>query len=121
MATSSSATPRKEGKEFFNVQLISNDVRKPPFYVIPKITYKGDPSSVLSMIPPKVLIIQDVQCCYTCKVGEARDLEIRESYQKLCKNDVLKEDNKIIEQKGLTCALYFPQVLKMEWINIVLR
>lgn len=42
MASSSSANVRKEGKEVFNVQLISNDVRQPPFRAIPEIAYKGD-------------------------------------------------------------------------------
>ena len=47
-------------------------------------------------------------------------MEIREVYDKLCENGVLKEEYKIIEWKGLTHALDFPSVFKTEWIIIVL-
>lgn len=88
---------QKEGKEVTNIRLINNDIRQPPFCAIPEITYKGDPSRALSMIPTKVLMIQDVRYCYTCKVGEVCDLEIRENYQKLRENEILKEENTILE------------------------
>lgn len=70
MPSSSSTRVKKEGKEVTHVQLISNDVHQPPFWAIPEITYKGDPSGALSMILTKVLMIQDVRFCYTCKLGE---------------------------------------------------
>lgn len=54
------------------------------------------------------------------KIGEVGDLELREVYGKLCENGVLKDEYKIIERKGLTRALVFLQVFKMDWINIVL-
>lgn len=38
----------------------------------------------------------------------------------LCDNSVLKEEFQIIERKGLTQVLYFPNVFKIEWIQIVL-
>ena len=47
-------------------------------------------------------------------------MEIRESYNKLYDNSVLKEEFKIIERKGLTRALDFLNVFKTEWIRIVL-
>ena len=106
----SSTGVRKEVRKVTNVQLISNDVHQPPFLPIPNIVYKGDPSSVLLTIPSKVIMIQDVRCYYICKVGEIGDLEIREAYQWLCENSILREQNKILERKGLMCALHFPQV-----------
>lgn len=96
MAISSSTNVRKEGKKVFNIQLISNDFRQPPFPTIPEIAYKGDPSSVLSMIP-KVFMIQDVRCFYIGKIGEVGDMEIRDAYKKLCDNGFLREEYKIIE------------------------
>ena len=48
-------------------------------------------------------------------------MEIRQAYEKLCDNGVLKEEFNIIERKGLTRALEFPIVFKTEWIKIVLR
>ena len=47
-------------------------------------------------------------------------MEIRESYDRFCENGVLKEEYKIFETHGLTCALEFPTVFKTEWIIIVL-
>ena len=47
-------------------------------------------------------------------------MEIREAYERLCVNEVLKEEYQIVEKKGLTHALYFPIVFKTEWIRIVL-
>ena len=65
-------------------------------------------------------MIQDVRCCYTIKVGSIGDMEIRYLYGKLCVDGVLKEENKIVDRTGLTHALYFLNVFKIEWIKIVL-
>lgn len=92
----------------------------PLFWAIPEIAYKGDPSGALLMIPPKVLMIKDVRCCYTGKIGEVGDMKIRDAYNKLYDNGVLREEYKIIEQKGLNCALDFLQVFKTKWIRIIL-
>ena len=86
-----------------NVQLIKNDVCEPSkFRAIPEIAYKGDSTGALSSIPLNVLMINDVRNCYMCKIGDIGDLEIRESYARLCDIEVLKEEFKIIERKGLT-------------------
>ena len=45
---------------------------------------------------------------------------MREAYEKLCENIVLKEEYQIVERKGLACALEFPIVFKTEWIRLVL-
>ena len=97
-----SSSKNVEGKEALNVQLVSNEFKKPIFKDIPDITYKKDPSSVLSMIPPNVLMAQDVRKCYNYKIGSIGDIEIKEAYKKICDNGVLKEELKIIENKGLT-------------------
>ena len=47
-------------------------------------------------------------------------MEIRETYKKLCDNGVLNKEFNIVENKGLSCALYFPTVFKTEWIRLVL-
>ena len=104
----------------YEVQLVSNDVRQPDLKVIPKVAYKDDPSSALSMIPSKVVMVQDVWKCYSCKVGTVGDAEIREAYNNLCENGILKDEYAIVERKGLTRSLEFPTVFKTEWIKIVL-
>ena len=84
MASSSSNTKVKEGKEVLNVQLISNEIKQPIFKAILNNAYKQDPIGVLSTIPPQVLMIQDVRCCYTCKVDRKGDMEIKYLYGKMC-------------------------------------
>ena len=70
----------------FEVQLIRNEVMKPEFMAIPEVAYKNDPTGALSMIPSKVVMIQDVRKCYNCKVGSVGDMELRDAYEKLCDN-----------------------------------
>ena len=68
----------------FEVQLVSNQVKQPNFCPIAKVAYKNDPANALSIIPPKVVMVQDVRRCYNCKIGAIGDMEIREAYDRLC-------------------------------------
>ena len=43
-------------------------------------------------------------------------MEIREAYDRLCENGVLKEEYQIIERKGLTHALEFP-IIFQNWMD----
>ena len=47
-------------------------------------------------------------------------MEIRQAYEKICENGVLKDEYKIIERKGLTHALEFSIIFKTKWIKIIL-
>ena len=119
MATSKASRSRQvKGK--FEVQLVSHEVKQPKFRAIPKVTYKADPVGALSMILPKVVMIQDMRKCYNCKVGIFGDIELKEAYDRLCDNGILKEEYKIVEKEGLTRALDFPIGFKIEWIKIIL-
>ena len=109
-----------KAKTTFEVQLISNEVKQPKFKAIPKVVYKNDPVGALPMIPSKVKMIQDVKKCYNYKVRGVGDMELRDAYEKLCDNGVLKEEYSIVKKKGLTQALDFPTVFKTKWIKIVL-
>ena len=52
---SSSKNPKdKEGHE---VQLVSNEVKQPEFRPILEVAYKNNPASVLSIIPPRVVMV----------------------------------------------------------------
>ena len=95
-------------------------MKKSEFKAISKVAYKNDHVSALSMTPPKVIMIQDVRKCYNYKVGGVEDMELREAYDKLCDNGVLRVEFNIVEKKGLTCALDFPTTFKIEWIKIIL-
>ena len=63
---------------------MSNEVKQPDFRPIPEVTYKNDPTRALSIIPPKVVMVQDIRRCYNFKVGVVGDMEIRETYDRLC-------------------------------------
>ena len=101
-ATMASSSQQVKGKTMFEVQLVSNEVKKPKVKAIPKVAYKNDPVDALSMIPVKVVMIQDVCKCYNCKVGSVGDMELRDAYDKFCDNRFLKEEFSIVEKKGLT-------------------
>lgn len=81
---SSSKNPKD--KEQFEVQLVSNEVKQLDFRAIPEVAYKNDPAGALSIIPPKVVMVQDVRKCYNYKVGGIGDMEIRQAYEKLCES-----------------------------------
>lgn len=66
------------------------------------------------MIPLNVIMVQDVRKCCNYKIGSIGDMEIREAYNRLCDNGVLKEEFKIVERKRLTRALDFLNVFKIE-------
>ena len=97
MASSSRKTSEKEA---FEVQLVSNEVKQPDFRPILEVANKNDPAGALSVIPPKVVMVQDVRKCYNCKIGSIGDMEISQAYEKLCMDGVLKEEFKVAEMKG---------------------
>ena len=53
--TTTSSSQATKGK--FEVQLVSNEVKQLDFWAILEVAYKDDPTSALSMIPPKVVMI----------------------------------------------------------------
>ena len=66
-----------KGKTMFEVQLVINEVRQLELKAIPEVAYKNDLAGALSMIPSKVVMIQDVCKYYNCKVGSVGDMELR--------------------------------------------
>ena len=49
-----------------------------------------------------------------------QSMELREAYEKIYDNRLLKEEYSIVEKKGLTQALDFPTAFKTESIKIIL-
>lgn len=91
-----------------NTQLVRNEAFPPPkFKVYPNIALKGDSSGTLSSIPPWVIMVHDLRSCYMWKIGEICDFEIMNVYDKLCKNDRLKDEKKVVAEKGFIHALNF--------------
>ena len=79
-----SSSKSKKGKEIHEIQLVSNEVKQPEFKPILEVAYKNDLDGALSMIPNKVVMVQDVCKCYNCKIGAIGDLEIYNAFDKLC-------------------------------------
>ena len=94
-----SSSRNVEGREVLNVQLVSNQVKQPIFKAIPNITYKQDPLGALFMIPPKVIMIQDVRKYYNYKIGGIGDMEIREAYKKNVKMVILRNNLKLLKER----------------------
>lgn len=109
-----------KGKESHEIQLVSNEVKQLEFKSILEVAYKNDLAGALSIIFDKFVMVQDVHRFYNCKIGAIGDLEIYNAYDKLCEKKILKDEFSIIERKGLTKALEFPIVFKVEWVRIVL-
>lgn len=102
-----------------NTQIIRNDHRPLNFRNMVNIETSTDNIGALSSIPPRVLTVQDITSCYQYKIGEIGHFEIRTAYEKLCIDEILKDEFKIIVDKGFTHALDFPKFLKNEWIKMV--
>ena len=109
-----------KGKEGLEIQLVSNEVKQPKFKPIPEVAYKNDPTGVLSAIPDKVVMVQDVCKCYNGKIGAIGDLEIANAFEKLCVDGKLKDEFFIVEKKTLSKALAFPTIFETEQIRIFL-
>ena len=77
MASSSKSA---QGKGSHEIQLVSNEVKQPKFKPILELPYKNDPTSALSMIPDKVVMVQDMRKCYNSKIGAIGDLEIYNAF-----------------------------------------
>ena len=77
------------------MELIINKIRQPNLRVIPNISYKQDPSGALSMIPPRVLMIQDVRCCYICIMGSIGDIKNRKPMGNYVKMECWKMNSKL--------------------------
>ena len=100
--------------------MVSNEVKQPEFKPILEVAYKNDPATALSVIPDRVVMVQDVRKCYNYKIGAIGNLEIFNTFDKVCDKGILKDEFLVVEKKGLTNALVFPIVFKTEWIHIVL-
>ena len=117
MASRSKTT---KGKDSHKVQLVSNEVKQPKFKPILEVAHKNDPVGALSVIPDKVVMVQDVRKCYNYKIGAIGDLKILQVFDKLCDKGILKDTFSMVEKKGLTYALVFLIVFNIECIRIVL-
>lgn len=118
---SSTSVSVKEILRERNAQIVrNNQCPSPKFKDYPNITLTGDEFGALFSIPPRVLMIHNVQLCYMCKVAEIGDYELQATYDKLYENGVLIDETKIVFEKGLTYSLAFMKVIKVEWIKMVL-
>ena len=77
---------------------------------MPTIVETLNLSGAQSQIPPKVLLINDIQTHFKCSIQEIGTLEMDDALGELCVNGTLKPEHKHLEVKGLT---HIPHMLKV--------
>ena len=104
------------------INLISNSTYVEPKYKLQlEIALQPDDSRAFSRFPPRVSLVEDERSYIHCKISKLGDLDLDKAYKELCDDGgKLKEEHKHLEVKGLTNALHFLKVFKIEWIKIVL-
>lgn len=98
------------------------NVEKPSlkYSLTPKVTSELDDKTAFSLIPDRVLLVEDVRFFTKCRVEELSHVEISDTYDGLCTNDKLDSKFEHIIIKGLTEALVYPHVFKPQWVKFVL-
>ena len=94
--------------------------KAPNFKLGPMIAESLDPNGAQSQIPPKVLLINDIQTHFKCAVQEIGTLEMDSALGELCVDGTLKPKHKHLEEKGLTHIPHLPQKFKIKWIRYIL-
>ena len=78
------------------------------FKHVPTIAETFDPNGAQSKIPPKVLLINDIQTHLKCAIQEIRTIEMDEALGEMCLKGILKPKHKHLEDKGLTHIPHLP-------------
>ena len=79
-----------------------------------------DPHKAQSQIPPKVLLINNIQTHFKCTVQEIETLEMDSALGEIFVNGVLKPEHKHLEVKGLTHILHLLRNFQVKWIRYIL-
>ena len=95
--------------------------KAPYFKLTHAIDEALDLSGAQSQIPPKVLLINDIQTHFKCVIQEIDTLKMGDALDKLCVNGVLKLEHQHLETKGLKHIPYTPREFQMKWIRFILN
>ena len=116
MASSNCRKARKE----LELLVQGGEWKAPNFKLVLAIVKTLKLNGAQSQIPPKVLLINDIQTHFRCTIQEIGTLEMDNALGELCVNGVLKPEHKHLEDKGLTHILHLPQSFQIKWIRYIL-
>lgn len=102
--------------------VVVKNVEKPSlkYSLTPKVASEPDDKTTFSLIPDRVLLVEDVKFFTKCQVEELGHVEIKDTYDELCTDGKLDSKYEHIKIKGLTEALTYPHVFKAQWVKLVL-
>ena len=112
MASSSS-----KAKKGFEMLVRGVEWKAPNFKLVPIIVETLNQRRAQSQIPPKVLLINNIQTHFKCSIQEIGTLEMDGALGELCVNGVLKPEHKHLEDKGLTHIPTCPEVFKSNGLD----
>lgn len=92
----------------------------PKYSLTPKVASESDDKTTFSLIPDRVLLVEDVRFFTKCCVEELGHVEISDTYAELYTDGKLDSKFEHIKIKGLTEALVYPRVFKPQWVKFVL-
>lgn len=94
--------------------VVVENIEKPSlkYSLTPKVASEPDDKTTFSLIPDKVLLVEDVKFFTKCGVEELGHVEIKDTYDELCTDGKLDSKYEDIKIKGLTEALTYPRVFK---------
>lgn len=94
--------------------------KSPNFKLVLATAETLDPNRTQSQIPPKVLLLNDIQTHFKCVVQDIKTLEMDNALSELCVDGILKPKHKHLEEKGLTHIPHLPQKFQIKWIRYIL-
>ncbi|GLJ36888.1 hypothetical protein SUGI_0745720 [Cryptomeria japonica] len=99
--------------------IVVTNVEKPSlkYSMTPKIASEPDDKTAFSLIPDRVLLVEDVRFFTKCRVEELGNVEIKNAYDELCTDGKMDNKYEHIKIKGLTKALTYPRVFKPQWVK----
>lgn len=102
--------------------IVVKNVEKPSlkYSLTPKVAFEPDDKTAFSLIPDRVMLVEDVRFFTKCCVEELGHVEIKDTYDELCTDGKLNSKYEHIKIKGLTEALTYPRVFKPQWVKFVL-
>lgn len=75
------------------------------YSLTPKVASKPNDKTAFSLIPDRVLLVEDVRFFTKCHVEELGHVEIKDTYDELCTDGKLDSKFEHIKIKGLTETL----------------
>ena len=116
----SSSRKIKKGSKMLVCGVDCKAIPSPAFKLSQVVAETLDPARAQSHIPPKVLLVYEIKSFYHYSIQEMGTLEMKEAFNELCVDGVLKPEHKHLETKGLTHILHMLRDFQVKWIRFIL-